>query len=283
MELNYFNKSESPKGNLQTLSGKKPANKNLLTFIQNNFLISNDNLNSIYRNQINYRFYYKNPQFLNRSSIQNQIDILLTNINNKEHILSKSLKKIPKIKTLNNSLNIKSRKQSFDSLISKYENNNQGIDNDEKNSDYIYKNIFPNSQLFKQKTKLIDNKLNIIYSQNELQYKRLLEKRKKIKKMGNIFKLEKDSEKIKAQVDDIKTKIKFMKNIMDYSYPSFMLTKIKTWEKKIASENKSNKDEILTPIEEQKKLMKRKNIIRSNYLKQNVNISPLKFGFYSQS
>ena len=283
MELNYFNKSESPKANLQTLSGKKPANKNLLTFIQNNFLISNDNLNSNYRNQINYRFYYKNPQFLNRSSIQNQIDILLTNINNKEHILSKSLKKIPKIKTLNNSLNIKSRKQSFDSLISKYENNNQGIDNDEKNSDYIYKNIFPNSQLFKQKTKLIDNKLNIIYSQNELQYKRLLEKRKKIKKMGNIFKLEKDSEKIKAQVDDIKTKIKFMKNIMDYSYPSFMLTKIKTWEKKIASENKSNKDEILTPIEEQKKLMKRKNIIRSNYLKQNVNISPLKFGFYSQS
>ena len=283
MELNYFNKSESPKGNLQTLSGKKPANKNLLTFIQNNFLISNDNLNSNYRNQINYRFYYKNPQFLNRSSIQNQIDILLTNINNNEHILSKSLKKIPKIKTLNNSLNIKSRKQSFDSLISKYENNNQGIDNDEKNSDYIYKNIFPNSQLFKQKTKLIDNKLNIIYSQNELQYKRLLEKRKKIKKMGNIFKLEKDSEKIKAQVDDIKTKIKFMKNIMDYSYPSFMLTKIKTWEKKIASENKSNKDEILTPIEEQKKLMKRKNIIRSNYLKQNVNISPLKFGFYSQS
>ena len=283
MELNYFNKSESPKANLQTLSGKKPANKNLLTFIQNNFLISNDNLNSNYRNQINYRFYYKNPQFLNRSSIQNQIDILLTNINNNEHILSKSLKKIPKIKTLNNSLNIKSRKQSFDSLISKYENNNQGIDNDEKNSDYIYKNIFPNSQLFKQKTKLIDNKLNIIYSQNELQYKRLLEKRKKIKKMGNIFKLEKDSEKIKAQVDDIKTKIKFMKNIMDYSYPSFMLTKIKTWEKKIASENKSNKDEILTPIEEQKKLMKRKNIIRSNYLKQNVNISPLKFGFYSQS
>ena len=83
-------------------------------------------------------------------------------------------KKIPKIKTLNNSLNIKSRKQSFDSLISKYESNNQGIGNDEKNSEYIYKNNFPNSQLFKPKTKLIDNKLNIFYSQNELQYKRLL-------------------------------------------------------------------------------------------------------------
>ena len=101
--------------------------------------------------------------------------------------------------------------------------------------------------------------------------------------MGNIFKLAKDSEKIKAQVDDIKTKIKFMKNIMDYSYPSFMLTKIKTWEKEIASNKKSNKDEILTPIEKQKKLMKRKDIIRSNYLKQNVNISPLKLGFYSPS
>ena len=295
MKYNYFNKSVSPKRNQKELTGKNKTNKKLLSFIQNNF-VYNDNLNSNYKKQINYRFYYKNPQFLNNSSIQNQIDILLTNVNdNKQTInenknncvrhdtLSKSLKKFPEIKTLNNSVDIKSRKESFDSLISKDNTHNKENHLVKKNYDYIYKNIFPNSQLFKQKIKLIDNKLNIVYSQNELQYKRIIDKRNKLKKNENVSKLEKDSEKIKGQLEDIKTKIKFMKNVMDYSYPSFMLTKLKKWGKDLASQKKMKNKEILTPFEMEKKLIEKKNIIRKNYLYKNINISPLKTEFYTKS
>ena len=287
MKYNYFNKSVSPKRNEKELTGKNKTNKKLLSFIQNNF-VYNDNLNSNYKKQINYRFHYKNPQFLNNSSIQNQIDILLTNVNDNkqtinENTLSKSLKKFPEIKTLNNSVDIKSRKESFDSLISKDNTHNKENHLVKKNYDYIYKNIFPNSQLFKQKIKLIDNKLNIVYSQNELQYKRIIDKRNKLKKNENVFKLEKDSEKIKGQLEDIKTKIKFMKNVMDYSYPSFMLTKLKKWGKDLASQKKMKNKEILTPFEMEKKLIEKKNIIRKNYLYKNINISPLKTEFYTKS
>ena len=54
-------------------------------------------------------------------------------------------------------------------------------------------------------------------------------KRKKLKGM-DMFK-EQDSDKIKHRVNTIKTKIKFMKNVIDYSYPDFMLYKIKIWKK----------------------------------------------------
>ena len=264
------------------------------------------------KNNINNRYYYKNPQFLNNSSIQNQIDILLTNINN-EKLITKSLKAIPKI-TINSDIdenpnqnfnfrNVNNNiRRSYNSLDNNKDNNknkkirlpkislspysfmkNRYLNNECKNNwnkkinefDYIYKNIFPNSPLFKTKTKIIDNKLNIVYCQNESQYKYLLEKKSRFQnnQRSNIFKLEEDSDKIKGQVDDIKTKITFMKNVMDYSYPDFMLTKIKVWGKNFI--NKQN-DCQLTPVEEQIKLTNKRNLLRTKYLKQDLSILPLK-------
>ena len=95
--------------------------------------------------------------------------------------------------------------------------------------------------------------------------------------------LERDSEKIKRQVDDIKTKITFMKNIMDYSYPSFMLTKLKSWEKNLGNNKKPKYDERLTPLEEQKLLILKKNNLRNNYLKKNIGIFPIKINISSLS
>ena len=47
--------------------------------------------------------------------------------------------------------------------------------------------------------------------------------------IGFQFEKEEDTEKVKEKVSDIKNKITFMKSIMDYSYPSFLLAKIKIW------------------------------------------------------
>ena len=308
MKLNKFNKSVSTSTNktLGQLNKKKSIIKKPISIKLPSFLNLNEILESKQDKKINDRYYYKNPQFLNSSNIQNQIDILLTNINNNTHRTiikndsSNSLKTLPKLKSLKNlktnvSLhNEKSRKTSFDSSLYNNNNNrlpvisastshfnnkglsiNNSYDSEQKIRDieFDYKSIFSSSNLFKEKNHYIDNKLNIVYCQNEAQYKFIMEKRNKLLKNGSVLKFGEDSEKIKEQVDDIKEKIKFMKNVMDYSYPGFMLTKIKQWEKHLASQKSDN---IPTPYENQKNQIKKRNILRTNYLKQNLKIYPLK-------
>lgn len=268
---------------------KKPISIKFPHILSLNYIINNNNI----RNN-NIKDYYKNPQFLSSSNLQNQINILLTNINNKKKTNNihrnesfESIKKLPKIKTSNNLE--KSTDISYDSTlnyrnqsinINKFPNvssqSDYSINNDfnQKLNDvnFIYKNIFTKSPLFKEKARYIDNKLNMVYCQNESQYKLIMERRNKLNN-GSVLKFGEDSEKIKGQVEDIKTKIKFMKNIMDYSYPGFMLTKIKAWGKNISNQKI---DDIPTPVEERKNQLKKREILRSNYLKKNFNIFPLK-------
>ena len=232
------------------------------------------------------KFYYKNPEFLNESNINKQINILLTNVTNK-----RSNNKLPKIsldddnkscviknhylKTNNN--NIKcidelpkintEKKNTF--IINKYNSKNSSTKN--KNIDYIYNSIFPNYNLFKEKPNYIDNKLNLINCQNESQYKLIMAKRKKLKGMNMIK--EEDADKIKDRVNNIKTKIKFMKDVIDYSYPGFLLTKIQIWKKNLAE---IKGEEKLLPQEEQKNQIKNKNILVTNYLKKNFKVYPIK-------
>ena len=236
------------------------------------------------------KFYYKNPEFLNESNIKKQINILLTNVTNKN-----SNNKLPKIildddnksydikkkyylntnnnqiKCINELPNIKlARKSTY--FINKDNSKTKNITTKNKSVDFDYKSIFPNYNLFKEKKKPIDNKLNLLYCQNESQYRLLIAKRKQLKGMDMIK--EQDSDKIKHRVNTIKTKIKFMKNVIDYSYPDFMLYKIKIWKKNL---EEIKGEEKLLPQEEQKNQIKNKNIEMTNYMKKNFKVYPLKF------
>lgn len=225
------------------------------------------------------KYYYKNPQFLNRSNIQKQINILLTNVSN-----SQNKKKLPKlifdednkindvekvtmnyIQTTENELpKIKTyRKSKYN--ISK---NNKNIN---KSVDYTYKSIFPSETLFKEKARYINNKLNLIYCQNESQYKYIMEKRNRIKESSKI--IEEESEKIKERLNNIKTKVKFIKNVIDYSYPNFLLAKVQIWKKNMAQIKGKEK---LLPQEKQKFQQKNKNRLVTNYLTKNLKVYPLK-------
>ena len=301
MKENKVNKSVSTSMNklIQSITkDHNSANKKSLSSPKTTFL----NLNEFYtpyynKNNINNRYYYKNPQFFNTSSIKNQIDFLLTNIKNNPNYQSiknessTTLKKLPKIKITKNEKTITqlpsprdidekifpniSVAPSNNNYNIKFMNNN--ISNDlEQRDEYIYNNIFSKSPLFKPRPRFLDNRLNIIYSENEKQYNLIMAKRNKLKKeKGTNLKFEKDSEKIKDRVNDIKTKIKFMKSVMDYSYPGLMISKIKSWGKEFQNQNNKYSDK-LTPFEEQKMQIKRKNILRNNYLKQNMRVFPIK-------
>ncbi len=112
----------------------------------------------------------------------------------------------------------------------------------------------------------------MVYCQNESQYKLIMERRNKLNN-GSVLKFGEDSEKIKGQVEDIKTKIKFMKNVIDYSYPSFLSVKAQIWKQNLS---KIKGEEKLLPEEKQKIQIKNKNTLITNYLKKNFKVYPLK-------
>ena len=231
------------------------------------------------------KFYYKNPQFLNDINIQKQINILLTNINHNNK--NNFYEKLPKLNIENNNNNrfnnkennynkkdnnkLPKLKTSIRNYLNTTTNNISNKTNNDKSVDYSYKSIFPSYPLFKEKFNLIDNKLNLIYCQDESQYKYYMNKRRKLK--GTNMIIEEDAEKIKEKVSNIKEKVKFMKNVMDYSYPNFLLAKIKIWKQNL---KEIKGEEKLLPEEEQKFQIKNKNNIMTNYLKKNIKVYPLK-------
>lgn len=95
---------------------------------------------------------------------------------------------------------------------------------------YLYKKIFYYSD--KKKTirteKELDNKLNIIYSENEDQYIKNINKLNEIYKLlgkKKIYNIELSQSENK--VKNLQKKFEFMKRIVDYTYPNMVLTKIK--------------------------------------------------------
>ena len=174
-------------------------------------------------------------------------------MNNKNN--NKNDKKLIKsIRTCNDDKNI---------LINK--NNNKQENNKTVSKDhYLYKKIFfycDRKKIIKSKSSL-DNKLNIIYAENEKQYQQNLVKLNEIyRRIGKnqIFTLEpsQSQNKIKA----LKKRVEFMKRIVDYTYPDMVLTKIKEQESKLNERNKN-----LTSIVTSK-------INRNNYVRFNSELS----------
>ena len=105
---------------------------------------------------------------------------------------------------------------------------------------YLYKKIFYYSEKKKnlKSDYCLDNKLNIIYSENEKQYKQNLIKLNEIyKKMGRnkVYNLEPSESENKLR--GLKKRVEFMKRIVDYTYPNMVLTKIREQDKKTYEKN----------------------------------------------
>ena len=130
-----------------------------------------------------------------------------------------------------------------------------------------YQNVFSANTIFKNKRNTFNNTLNLFYSENE----KKLEKKMEIKnKMRLILKKPiKFNKRIKTTKDilsQIKKKIKFIKNITDYSFPGIIVKKVNTTFKK-------SKNYFIPPAEKKLNLIKIKNKIREKYLTDCMNIS----------
>lgn len=78
------------------------------------------------------------------------------------------------------------------------------------------------------KKKGIENKLNIIYAENEEKFKKKVKNiNKKLRKEGKREKKSVFPNSIEYKLAQIKHKLKFMRNIVDYAYPEMVLTRIR--------------------------------------------------------
>ena len=135
-------------------------------------------------------------------------------------------------------------------------------------NDY-YNRVFKMKPLFKKIKPVVDNKLNMRYAENEEQYKNIMEKDKKILlSQGKKVKNKIPSDYIKIKVDDIKTRIRFMKGIIDFSFPGFVLTKIKAIDTKLKKENESRykSKDYRSPVEKRNIISNKRNRDRKTYL-----------------
>lgn len=286
-------KYNSPKNNSNYSESRKRLNRELLfNNIENNSYCNNGN---------NYHCRY--PNFYNDGNFNNRLNILLTSSGRKfEKIII--TEKIPNTTkkdysnrffednqterndislphlTIDNKLktNLKlvsacsNYKKNTGSCFRKFSDSKR-----RNNVDYLYKSIFTTKPIVKQNyNKYIDNKLNLVYSENLQQFKLIMNRRNKLETNNRVISSKNgdDNEKIIEQVNDIKTKINFMKSIMDYSTPHFLLTKAKAIVQKL---HKEGPDEILsTPVEKREHEAREKNELRKNYFANSMNIISLK-------
>ena len=191
----------------------------------------------------------------------------------------------------NNQRLILNKKNKFTNTLIKNVNNKFGIRLLHKNMSakilslpkkitkdiYLYKKIFYYSDKKKIKSEnFLDNKLNIIYSEDESQYQQKLKKLNSIyRKLGKkkIYNMELSQSENK--VKSLQKKVDFMKKIVDYAYPDMVLAKIKEHDKAIFEKSVIPPDIITSKINMKRFNKNNKDI--SKGLEQSFNIQKCVF------
>ncbi len=149
------------------------------------------------------------------------------------------------------------------------------------NKDFLnlkFKDIFKNeNKIFKQKKEIINNKYNLIYSENEKEYRERLQKLNKYKlsKGHNLihdYSIDNFAGKVKKKVETLKNKIKYMKSVIDYSYPIIVSEKNKVK----SSNNKLNSVKSCPTYLEIEKKRNEINQKFRNYISNSINITNFK-------
>lgn len=150
-----------------------------------------------------------------------------------------------------------------------------GKSNIEYNYEFQYRKIFLNKRYFANKQNNIENKLNIDYAESEKQYEeRLLKINKKRREKGLRIKHENKSNHLDVKLQDLQEKMRFMKGVVNYSYPSFVVKKIKEINKVLKEELKisNEKHNHNTPYEIRNNMKKIINEKRKTFLAQSIQI-----------
>ena len=143
----------------------------------------------------------------------------------------------------------------------------------EARDDFLFKRIFyedKKKDLLKNK-EIIDNKLNIIYAENQSQYyQNLIKFNNILKQNGKKVLHEVGPTVTDIKLSKIKNKMSFMKKIVDYAYPNMVLARVRESEKVIRKKILS--EEKLPPFKKADELTKKNNIHLGNLLRKSIKI-----------
>ena len=134
---------------------------------------------------------------------------------------------------------------------------------------YVYNKIF--LKIFKKKLerdRLIDNRLNLFYAENEVQFEENF-KKINIALMQQGKQVRHPNVKVTAldgKINDIKDKITFMKGVSNYSYPSIIIKKIEEASKIYSEERQMKKKAFVAPYEKVNMIKKELNRFRTSIL-----------------
>ena len=234
MNFNYndvnFLSMKNINNNIKILKEKK--NKSFSTFyssnIKNNkenisYYFFNDNESNLLKTNKNEKKYKSCSSIFSYDS-DDKNNFNQNKKNNNNNLLIKIFLKKKLSQNKNKILNKKLDNKKSTSIIF---DKNESI----KFNNYLFGKIFRNN--FREKTKVLNNKYNLLYSENEEQYNTTLKKRKNKYPILN-------ENYSKNRINIIKTKINFMKGISDFSFPKIILKKL-SLENKLYNELKKNK------------------------------------------
>ena len=182
--------------------------------------------------------YYKDPCFYNSKNLNFQLNLMkMFSEEEKENNFSKDSNNLPSL--FNN--------QSLTDLDKRLLEQRKKYEADME----YYKKVFKVKGLFKRKGKTIDNKLNLVYAENEEQYNLKIEKQNEKRLLKGLPPKNLDKNKIlNAQINNAKDKIKYMKAISDWAFPGIVVAKIKLVDKKIEeSHAKKKENNMLSPVQ----------------------------------
>ena len=182
--------------------------------------------------------YYKDPCFYNSKNLNFQLNLMkMFSEEEKENNFSKDSNNLPSL--FNN--------QSLTDLDKRLLEQRKKYEADME----YYKKVFKVKGLFKRKGKTIDNKLNLVYAENEEQYNLKIEKQNEKRLLKGLPPKNLDKNKIlNAQINNAKDKIKYMKAISDWAFPGIVVAKIKLVDKKIEESNaKKKENNMFSPVQ----------------------------------
>ena len=138
--------------------------------------------------------------------------------------------------------------------------------------DYLYGKIFV--ERFKNREKLMNNRLNLIYSENIEQYQKLYSKRITNKKLvnENLFDATERENNLIGKVNYVKNTINFIKGVVDYSFPEVILYKINIESKNIRELQDKRSDSFRIPFEREDYLLKKLNKKKTEKLSKSFSI-----------
>ena len=236
----------------ETIKSPIQSDKNLISEYSTSLnYLSNEKSNS------NYSLF--NNNFSNFNTISN-----VNSISNNYNIIYHKKSNSNKFNTINN----------ISRITLSPVNNRKKLSKEDLN---FYKNIFKEKPIFKSKPKLMNNTLNLLYSENEkiFEEKIDMENLKMISENKQI-KFSKRYKNTENLLKTLKDKIKFIKAVTDYSYPGIIIHKIKSLRKELENQKEKREKKYFSPVNKRIKEFNLKEKVRKNVLSNCISIYKFK-------